>query len=72
MQGKIELIDYLERVPDGYISKKEELIDKIRRMAQTVQNAPTAPGQSAQAGDVDDQPVTAGFGTLQRALNNSI
>lgn len=29
-QGKIELIDYLERVPDGIIPKKQELIDKIQ------------------------------------------
>lgn len=30
MRGKIDLIDYLERVPEGYIVKKQELIDKIR------------------------------------------
>lgn len=27
-QGKIDLIDYLERIPEGYISKRQELIDK--------------------------------------------
>lgn len=72
MQGKIELIDYLERVPDGYISKKEELIDKIRGMAQMAQNVPTAPRQNVQMGSIEDQPVTAGYATLQRALNDSI
>ena len=29
-QGKISLIDYLERVPNGYISKQQELLDKLR------------------------------------------
>ena len=29
-QGKISLVDYLERVPSGYISKQQELIDKLR------------------------------------------
>ena len=28
MQGKIELVDYLERIPEGYISKRAELISK--------------------------------------------
>ena len=30
LQNKISLEDYLERMPDGYISKKQELIEKIR------------------------------------------
>ena len=30
MQNRISLEDYLERIPDGYISRKQELIDKIR------------------------------------------
>lgn len=28
-QGKIDIVDYLERIPDGYIAKKQELIDKL-------------------------------------------
>ena len=30
LQDRISLEDYLERIPDGYISKKQELIDKLR------------------------------------------
>jgi hypothetical protein len=29
-QGRISLVDYLERVPNGYISKQQELVDKLR------------------------------------------
>ena len=29
--GKIELIDYLERLPNGVIPKKQELIDKLKK-----------------------------------------
>ncbi len=28
-QGKIDIVDYLERIPDGYIAKKQELVDKL-------------------------------------------
>ena len=34
LQNKISLEDYLERIPEGYISKKQELIDKIRAGTQ--------------------------------------
>ncbi len=30
MRGKLDLVDYLERVPDGYIVKKQELVDKLK------------------------------------------
>ncbi len=35
LQNKISLDDYLERIPDGYISKKQELIQKLREGGQT-------------------------------------
>ncbi|MEG0778955.1 MAG: hypothetical protein RSG55_08910, partial [Oscillospiraceae bacterium] len=48
MQEKIDVVDYLERVPGGYIPKKQELIDKIRRsqasLAQPGQQMLEAPG----------------------------
>lgn len=37
MQGRIELVDYLERIPDGYISKKHELIEKIKAQQEESQ-----------------------------------
>lgn len=33
LQNKISLEDYLERIPDGYISRKQELIDKLQKQA---------------------------------------
>ena len=71
MQDKINLDDYLERIPDGYVSKKQELIDKLRS-AQQAQEA-----QGGAAGpllDTNQQiPVEggSGYGQLQRALNTT-
>lgn len=39
MRGKIDLLDYLERVPEGYIIKKQELIDKLRGESMTPPDA---------------------------------
>lgn len=75
MQGKIELVDYLERIPEGYVSKRQELIDKLKgnqAMAQMNQGAtsgnlvpPTPqPGQIPVNGG-------SGYGELQRALNET-
>src|SRR5699024_10865537 len=30
VQNKIDLVDYLERIPNGYITKKQELIEKLK------------------------------------------
>lgn len=70
MQGKIELVDYLERIPEGYVSKKQELIDKLKSMqAQMVgqQSASPVMGQGPEV------PVEggSGYGQLQRALNKT-
>lgn len=70
MQGKIELVDYLERIPQGYVTKKQELIDKLKgmqmQMAGHGTNAPVM-GQGTQI------PVEggSGYGQLQRALNET-
>lgn len=70
MQGKIDLVDYLERIPEGYVSKKQELIDKLKGMqAQMVgqQSASPVMGQGPEV------PVEggSGYGQLQRALNKT-
>ena len=68
MQDKINLDDYLERIPDGYVSKKQELIDKLRSAQQN---------QGGAAGPLLDtnQPIPveggSGYGQLQRALNTT-
>lgn len=70
MQGKIELVDYLERIPEGYVSKKQELIDKLKGMqAQMVGQQSASPVM----GQGPDVPVEggSGYGQLQRALNKT-
>lgn len=67
MQDKISLDDYLERIPEGYVSKKQELIDKIRGAQMPV-------GAEAPVLDTN-QPIPVegggGYGQLQRALNTT-
>ena len=48
--GQIDLVDYLERIPDGYVAKRQELLSKYKlRMEQQtagatgVESAPVAP-----------------------------
>lgn len=73
MNNKITLKQYLERIPNGYISKKQELINEIEAM--TAQ--PTTPLGTGMSKDGMDQvsadqiPVEGGPGNaaLQRALN---
>lgn len=70
MQNKIALEDYLERIPDGYVSKKQELIDKLRgqQMSQGM-GGTTAPILDT------NQPIPVeggqGYGQLQRSLNTT-
>ena len=70
MQGKIGLVEYLERVPSGYVSKRQELLDWAKQqqtMAQIAQMAPMQPEQVP-----EDLPIRpgAGNGALQRAIAN--
>ena len=63
VQDKIDLVDYLERIPNGYITKKQELIEKLR-------------GASAATPVLDtNQPMPipegGGYGALQRAINET-
>lgn len=70
MQGKIELVDYLERIPEGYVSKKQELIDKLQGMqAQMMGQQSNSPVM----GQGTEIPVEggSGYGQLQRALNDT-
>lgn len=73
MQDKISVIDYLERVPSGYISNQQELIQALK----TRQTLPPETPVGGPAGPVSDlnQPdeVTggSGYGVLQRKLNTT-
>lgn len=71
MQGKIELVDYLERVPDGYVSKKGELISKIKQMQGTMSQMQGV----AKGGQITPTepaiPLGKGNAELQRSLNKT-
>lgn len=72
MNKHITLKQYLERLPNGYLSKKQELLDEIA--AQTMLPPPGAPstgtGMSVETTS-ENLPVQGGSGngSLQRALN---
>jgi hypothetical protein len=68
MNKHITLLQYLERVPAGYISKKQELIDEMKAAAM-----PQPGGMPGGMGmmNANEMPVAGGpgNGALQRALN---
>jgi hypothetical protein len=79
MQNKIDLIDYLERVPNGYITKREELIAKFTKLQQVAMQpqlgaapgAPGAGGPMVATGAAPEVPGGQGYGALQRAINQT-
>ncbi len=74
-QGLLSLEDYLDRVPDGFILKRRELLEKIRSRAAAPQ-APAQPqggGGSPMAGSPQAQaiPTGGGYSALQRKINET-
>jgi hypothetical protein len=79
MQNKIDVVQYLERVPDGFIPKRQELIAELKSAQMAAQN-PT-PEQALQQPNKDgvtpaplediDVVGGRGFGKLQRAINET-
>lgn len=74
MQGQISVIDYLERVPNGYISNQQELIQTLRDRQNVEQMGTQAEKPSGPIIDFN-QPAEVspggGYGTLQRILNTT-
>ena len=69
MQNKIELIDYLERIPNGYITKKQELIEKLKSAQMPVDNMTQEP--LLDTNQETPIPTGKGYGALQRAINET-
>lgn len=65
VQNKIDLVDYLERIPNGYITKKQELIEKLKAAQQPQQGAEKAILDTNQTLPV---PIGGGNRALQRAI----
>ena len=63
---EIDILDYLERVPSGYISNQQELIDALRRRREAAE-APALP-QAAAGPESAPDPV---IGALRRAVQHS-
>ena len=68
MNKQITLKQYLERIPNGYISKKQELIDEISAQNMT---QPVNMGTGMSKETIDEMPIPSGSGNaaLQRAIN---
>lgn len=70
--NQIDIVDYLERIPDGYISKRQELLQKYK--AKLSAPPPAPPTEENIEGDVagmgEEIPVEGGSGNrnLQRAI----
>lgn len=74
MNDRIETVDFLERLPSGYLTKKQELIEKLKAAQGQPMGMPEAPstgtGMSMEttANNMEIHPGS-GNGALQRALN---
>lgn len=75
VQKQITLVEYLERVPEGYIPKKQELIEAHRRAQtqETEQALPQTERADAAAGDgaLREPPGSSGYSQLQRAISET-
>ena len=79
--GKIDTVQYLERIPDGYIPGRRELINELKEQqrnamamqAQMQQGVPQNPGGAPVAGDTtkDEIPTGGGYSALQRKDNET-
>lgn len=79
--GKIDTVQYLERIPDGYIPGRRELINELKEQqrnamamqAQMQQGGPQNPGGAPVAGDTtkDEIPTGGGYSALQRKVNET-
>ena len=79
--GKIDTVQYLERIPDGYIPGRRELVNELKEQqrnamamqAQMQQGAPQNPGGAPVAGDTtkDEIPTGGGYSALQRKVNET-
>jgi hypothetical protein len=72
MNNRIDTVDFLDRLPSGYLVKKQELIDKLK--AQSALPPPgtgMGTGTSPETISAENIPINPGSGnaSLQRALN---
>jgi hypothetical protein len=77
---KINVLQYLERIPDGYIPERRKLVEELRQQmeqqAQMQGQMPPAGGQEQGGGLVDvgekmPVPTGGGYSALQRKVNET-
>ena len=71
MNHHITLEQYLERLPSGYISRKQELINQIKAQSMAAQLPPAGAATDISKERIEEIPLQGGPGNgqLQRALN---
>lgn len=71
MNDRIDTIDFLERLPSGYLVRKQELIDKLKAKNMMPPPTPGGTGMSTETTSSENIEVNPGSGnaSLQRALN---
>lgn len=68
MNGKLDLVDYLERIPEGYVTKRHELIEKLKGMQTSMTGSN---GKLIETNTEEPIEGGSGYGQLQRALNET-
>lgn len=71
MQKMIGVDDYLERVPDGYISMRQELLDKIRNGSSAAMQGESPEEPMLDSGLPTPVEGGSGYGALQRKINQT-
>lgn len=75
--NKITVLQYLERIPDGYIPARRELIDQLKEQEAAAARAAQAAQMGEQAGPVSGEmekpeiPTGGGYSALQRKVNET-
>ena len=71
MNGHINAVQFLERLPSGYLVKKQDLIDELKSQLAPMPAAPSSGTGMSMETTSDTIPVQGGGGNgaLQRALN---
>jgi len=72
MQGKIDIVQYLERIPDQNVPRKQELISEIKQAMAMQAMAPPEAGPTAPSPEEGvEVHGGSGYGSLQRAINET-
>lgn len=70
MNGHIDAVQYLERMPNGYVARKQELIDELKaRRALPPPGSSIGTGMTRETSDQIDPSGGSGNAALQRAIN---